>query len=66
MVDCYNLTYVILPRLSREGYIHWLYWNSRILSSSDVIVMFSDILISCRISTYSGTSDGLFNIKFGI
>ena len=33
------LTHAILPRLSREGYIHWLYWNSRILSSSDVIVM---------------------------
>ena len=33
------LTHAILPRLSREGYIHWLYWNSRTLSSSDVIVM---------------------------
>ena len=22
------LTHAILPRLSREGYIHWLYWNS--------------------------------------
>ena len=32
------LTHAILPRLSREGYIHWLYWNSRTLSSSDVIV----------------------------
>ena len=35
MVDCYNFTQAILPSLSREGYIHWLYW-----SSSDVIVMF--------------------------
>ena len=34
-----NLIQAILPRLSREGYIHWLYWNSRTLSSSDVIVM---------------------------
>ena len=33
------LTHAILPRLSREGYIHWLYWNSHTLSSSDVIVM---------------------------
>ena len=33
------LTYAILPRLSHEGYIHWLYWNSRTWSSSDVIVM---------------------------
>ena len=36
---CY-LTHAILPRLSREGFIHWLYWNSRTWSSSDVIVMF--------------------------
>ena len=34
------LTHAILPRLSREGFIHWLYLNSRTLSSSDVIVMF--------------------------
>ena len=33
-----NILY-ILPRLSREGYIHWLYWNSRTLSSSDVIAV---------------------------
>ena len=33
------LTHVILPRLSRDDYIHWLYWNSRTLSSSDVVVM---------------------------
>ena len=33
------LTHTILPRLSFEGYIHWLYWNSRTLSSSDVIVI---------------------------
>ena len=29
------LTHAILPRLSPEGYIHLLYWNSRTLSSSD-------------------------------
>ena len=34
------LTHANLPRLSREGFIHWLYCNSRTLSSSDVIVMF--------------------------
>ena len=33
------LTHAILPRLSCESYIHWLYWNSRTWSSSDVIVM---------------------------
>ena len=33
------LTEAILPRLSRKIYIHWLYWNSPTLSSSDVIVM---------------------------
>ena len=39
MVDCYTLTYVILPRLSCEDSVHWLYWNSRTWSSSDVIVI---------------------------
>ena len=34
------LTNAILPRLSLEGYINWLYWNSRTLSSSDAIVLF--------------------------
>ena len=33
------LTKAILPRLSRESFIHWLYWNSRTWSSSDVLVM---------------------------
>ena len=33
------LTHAILLRLSREGYIHWWYWNSRTWSYSDVIVM---------------------------
>ena len=33
------LTKAILPWLSREGYIHWLNWNSRTWSSSDVIVI---------------------------
>ena len=35
-----DLTHAILPRPSRKGYIHWLYWNSHTWSSSDVIVMF--------------------------
>ena len=33
------LTHAILARLSHDGYIHWLFWNSRTWSSSDVIVM---------------------------
>ena len=33
------LTHAILPRLSREGYVYWLYLNLRIWSSDDVIVM---------------------------
>ena len=33
------LTQAISPRLSREGFIHWLYWISRTQSSSDVIVI---------------------------
>ena len=33
------LTHAILPRLSREDSVHWLYWNSLTWSSSDVIVM---------------------------
>ena len=31
--------HAILPRLLREGYIHWLYWNSLSWFSSDIIVM---------------------------
>ena len=34
------LTHAILPRLSHEAVVHWLYWNSRIWSSSDIILMF--------------------------
>ena len=34
-----GLDNLILTRLSREGYIHSLYWNSRTLSPSDVIVI---------------------------
>ena len=33
-------THAILPRLSREVSVCWLYWNSRTWSSSDVIDMF--------------------------
>ena len=33
------LTHAILPRLSRKGLLHWLYWKSCTLLSSDVIVM---------------------------
>ena len=34
------LSQAILLRLSREGFIHWLYWNSRTWSPSDAVVMF--------------------------
>ena len=57
------LAHTILHRLSREGYIHWLYWNSRTLSSSDVIVMLSDVIMCNCILAYSGTSGSLFQIK---
>ena len=33
------LTQAILPRLSHEGSVRWLYWHSRTWLSSDVIVM---------------------------
>ena len=35
----HGLENLMLHRLSYPGYIHWFYWNSRTLSSSDVIVM---------------------------
>ena len=48
---------LILPVLSYQGCqvrtVQWFYWNSRTWSSSDVI-------ISCRISGYSGTSVSFF------
>ena len=53
------LTQAILPRLSGEGYIHWLYLNSLTLSSSDVIVM----SLLCYFLAYSGTSRSLFLTK---
>ena len=42
------LTHVILPRLSREGYTHWLYWNSCTWSSSDITAMLK-VTSSCEI-----------------
>ena len=55
------LTHAILPRLSREGYIHWLYWNSRTLWSSDVIVMLKwRHHVKWYLSVNSGTSGSLF------
>ena len=43
-----------VPRLSYPGChvratLHWLYWNSRTWSSSDVIVMF--VTLSCAIAS---------------
>ena len=56
------LTHAILPRLSHEGYIHWLYWNSRTWLSSDVIVMLmwchynmSHLSVQEFLRNYSGT-----------
>ena len=45
----------IKNRLSSESYIHWLYWNSRTWSSSDVIIV---IMWNC-ILAYLGTSGSL-------
>ena len=53
------LIQAILPRLSCEGYIYWLYWNSRTWLSSDVIVMFKCIMCICLLA-YSGISGSLF------
>ena len=43
------LTHAILPRLSRECFTHWLYWNSHTWSSSDVIVV--KVTSSCEIAS---------------
>ena len=51
MVDCYYLTHVILPRLSREDCSLVRTW-----SSNDVIVMLNDVILQCRISSFSGNS----------
>ena len=62
--DAFYLSYpAILPSLSREGYIYWLYWHSRTWSSSDVIVMFSDVIMYNCILVYSETSGSLFKKK---
>ena len=55
-MDCYNLTHVILPRLSREDCSLIRTW-----SLSDVIVMLNDVIIPYRISSYSGTSGNSVN-----
>ena len=55
---------LILPMLSYlccgVSAVHWLYWNSRIWSLNDVVVMLNDVIISCRISAYAGTYGGFF------
>ena len=43
------LTHAILLRLSYEGFIHWLYWNLRTLSQSDVVMTSSCKIVSYRI-----------------
>ena len=57
------LTHAILPRLSSEGFIHWLYWILCIWSSNDVIincyVKVTSSMCNC-ILAYSGTSGSSF------
>ena len=50
------LTQAIFPRLSREGYIHWLYLNSRTRSSKTSLLCLSDVIMCNCILAYSGTS----------
>ena len=54
------LSHGILPRLSREGSVTLLFWNSCTWSSSDVIVMLSHVIMWNCILAYSGTSGSLF------
>ena len=54
------LTHAILSRLSCESYIHWLYWNSRTWSSSDIIFMLKCIIMWNGILAYTGTSGSIF------
>ena len=53
------LTHAILPRLSREGYIHWLYWNSHGRQVTSLLCL-SDVIIYNCILAFSGTSGSLF------
>ena len=58
------LTQAILPRLSREGYIHWLYWNSRTWLSSDVIVMLKlRHHVKLHLWVFRGLLEAYFKIK---
>ena len=63
LILVYSLTHAILPRLSHEGIIHWLYWNSRTWSSSDVIVTY--VTSSCEIASLriQGLLEAYFEIK---
>ena len=54
------LIHAILPRLSCEGFILWLYWNSSTWSSSDVIVMLKWCHHVKLHLSFSGTSGSLF------
>ena len=40
-----HFTHDIIPRLSRDGFINWLHWNSRTWSSSDAIAILSDVIM---------------------
>ena len=57
------LSHAILPRLSREGYIHWLYWNSRTWSSSDVIFVKVTSLFEIASQRIPGLLEAYFKIK---
>ena len=67
MVDCYNLAYVILPGLSREGctlVVLELTQHSRQVTS---LLCLNDRIMSCSTQPIQGLSGSLFlNIKCGI
>ena len=42
------------------GIVQWLYWNSRTCRQLTSLLRLNDVIMSCRISAYSGTSWSLF------
>ena len=46
-----DLTHTILPRLSHEGYIHWLYWNSRTNGSQMTSLLIVKVTSSSEIAS---------------
>ena len=66
MIDSYNLTKVIIVRLSREGYILVVLENTRQRRQVTSLLFQSDVIISCRISAYSGTYRNLFKHEHAV